>query len=335
MGNDYCVSVVISTWRRPDILSLVLEALVHQTFEKKFEVIVVDSNSGDSTEDVFFKAKHFNENSFCDLSLVHAKVNSLCAKRNEGIRLSKGEFVAFLDDDCVPENNWLINFYDAYLKLSVEKKALSGGVFFDKKFVQNSNYYRYRDSRHFSSISGGVKFKDIDFRNIVAMNLFVRKKDLLENNLFFDENFKGYGFEDLDFGYRLHKMGFRIFSCNADIQHIEHGDILKFSKKFFHASRDGMRVFKKIHGNQVEIGEIAQLENTDSASFMKRIKNYLLDSKIPVFFAYLLFYTDKVKFLYFPLGYKFVLAGAYRSGISHREQKNLSDDDLNKEGWYK
>lgn len=84
------VSVVISTYNRKDRLQRALDSVFTQTF-KDFEVIVVDDGSTDGTEELcksydvqYKKITHFGKDT---------------RPKNEGIKLAKGEYIAFLDDD--------------------------------------------------------------------------------------------------------------------------------------------------------------------------------------------------------------------------------------------
>ncbi|MDF5801929.1 glycosyltransferase family 2 protein [Pseudomonas aeruginosa] len=121
------LSVVVSTWRRPKELKLVLAGLVAQSLAfKDFEVIVVDSNSGDETPDV---VREFEAVQGFNVRLEQAELNSASAKRNKGVRLAKGRYVVLLDDDCVPDPAHLSNFLNA--ANSRRGNALSGAVVSD------------------------------------------------------------------------------------------------------------------------------------------------------------------------------------------------------------
>ena len=89
------VSIVIPTHKRPELLKKALESALEQTYPHT-EIIVVDDNSGDNTEEVVkafdsSKVRYFRNGS----SLGGA------GTRNIGIENSGGEFVAFLDDDDI------------------------------------------------------------------------------------------------------------------------------------------------------------------------------------------------------------------------------------------
>ena len=97
------VSVIIPTYNRYKYLLRAVNSVLSQTY-KNIEIIVVDDCSTDSEynnlEDVYK-----NEQKVIILRLPinqRIKYNSLHAQgytRNEGIKIAKGEYISFLDDD--------------------------------------------------------------------------------------------------------------------------------------------------------------------------------------------------------------------------------------------
>ncbi len=237
------LSVVVSTWRRPKELKLVLAGLVAQSLAfKDFEVIVVDSNSGDETPDV---VREFEAVQGFNVRLEQAELNSASAKRNKGVRLAKGRYVVLLDDDCVPDPAHLSNFLNAANSRRGERVIWCGGVRFSCSLVSTSNYYRYRDSCHFSADKPLPN--SLGYKTIVTMNMLAERDILLQDNALFDERFVGYGFEDTEFGLRVGKLGYSVLPCRAEIEHVEpEGSISKFCRKYYHAARDGMPEFMKV-----------------------------------------------------------------------------------------
>jgi glycosyltransferase involved in cell wall biosynthesis len=95
------VSVVIPTYKRVDLLPLVLDALKKQTF-KDFDVVVVVKPSGDGTEQMLE-----NESSHLKIRTVIQEKGHFVDACFLGAQSSTGNIVAFLDDDAIPENDWL------------------------------------------------------------------------------------------------------------------------------------------------------------------------------------------------------------------------------------
>lgn len=114
------VSVVICTFNRADSLAATLECLRHQSYDD-FEVIVVNGPSTDHTLDVLepWRARiKYSQNEHRNLSI----------SRNLGIRATAGEIVAFIDDDALPEADWMRQAVAAFDDPEV---AGTGGIVFD------------------------------------------------------------------------------------------------------------------------------------------------------------------------------------------------------------
>jgi glycosyltransferase involved in cell wall biosynthesis len=100
------ISVVVPTFRRPTRIRRFVAAMEAQTLDRaRFEVVIVDNGSGDETSDVLAELA---ASTSLDLRPLHIEVNAGPAPaRNLGWRSSRGRYVAFTDDDCVPHPDWL------------------------------------------------------------------------------------------------------------------------------------------------------------------------------------------------------------------------------------
>jgi glycosyltransferase involved in cell wall biosynthesis len=112
------ISVVVPTYNRSRLLSLCIESLLKQTYAS-YEIIVVNDGSSDNTGEVvsgFVKRSH-------RVRLFSNRTNrGEAASRNVGIRNAKGEIIAFVDDDCVADNDLLKNIVKTFSKT----KSLAG-----------------------------------------------------------------------------------------------------------------------------------------------------------------------------------------------------------------
>lgn len=93
------VSVVIPTYKRPDMISRAIKSVLSQTYPK-IEIIVVDDNNPETEE------RLHTEHAMCEFVDVpnvtyikHEKNKNGSAARNTGWRAAKGEYITFLDDD--------------------------------------------------------------------------------------------------------------------------------------------------------------------------------------------------------------------------------------------
>jgi len=90
------ISVVMSTYRRPVMLKRAIQSVLAQTYPD-FELIVVDDRSKDNTKEVVEAFKDPR------IHYIGRTRNFGCDTRpkNDGIKVAKGEYIAFLDDDNV------------------------------------------------------------------------------------------------------------------------------------------------------------------------------------------------------------------------------------------
>ncbi len=104
-----CVSVVVPTYRRPQLLDRCLDALCTQDLcTSQFEVIVADDAASDETRcQVHRRAREVICSGPAIRYVRPCGAHGPAAARNAGWRAARGEIFAFTDDDCVPTPGWL------------------------------------------------------------------------------------------------------------------------------------------------------------------------------------------------------------------------------------
>ena len=96
------ISVIVTTYKRPfSIVSRAIDSALAQTYENS-EIIVIDDSPQSEDRD---RMKTEIQNRYGDsITYVQNEQNmGACASRNRGFALSKGQYIAFLDDD----DEWL------------------------------------------------------------------------------------------------------------------------------------------------------------------------------------------------------------------------------------
>ena len=93
------ISVIVTTYNRPDALTLVLHGLAAQT-DSNFEVIVADDGSNDDTRQMIHR---FQSESQLVLKQVWHEDEGFraAAIRNKAVAASEGDYLVFLDGDCM------------------------------------------------------------------------------------------------------------------------------------------------------------------------------------------------------------------------------------------
>lgn len=118
------ISVVICTRNRSDHLRRALAGVAEQTLSRDaFETIVVDNASTDDTKSV---ADAFAQPA--NTRYLFEPVVGLCHARNAGWRAARGAYVAYLDDDAIPEPRWLAETLDAFETVRPQPGCVGGRV---------------------------------------------------------------------------------------------------------------------------------------------------------------------------------------------------------------
>ena len=113
-------SIVVPTYNRPRQLAACLMSLHQLDYpHDSFEVVIVDDGSLSDLSSVVASTQ-----GDLDVRLLSQKNAGPGAARNYGVAQAKGDYIAFTDDDCMPQPNWLSSI-EAHLMRSPD--ALIGG----------------------------------------------------------------------------------------------------------------------------------------------------------------------------------------------------------------
>jgi GT2 family glycosyltransferase len=197
--------VVIPTYRRPDRLSGVVDALGAQTLDPhRFEVIVIDNASGDGTWD---SLQELAAAAPFTVRLLQTVTNHGPAPaRNLGWQAARAPVVAFLDDDCLPEAGWLAAGLD-----TMEANERLGVVQGRVRAPDDFSFDGLGDWYHWQIIDGQSPYFE-------ACNIFYRSAALAETGGF-DESIGWWG-EDAALGWSVVEAGWaRDFAPGAVVVH--------------------------------------------------------------------------------------------------------------------
>lgn len=200
--SKFKVSVVIVSREKKALLEKTLEALSNQTLGKNFfEVIVVDD--GSKIDDLKSLENKFKEK--LNLMVLRQKSLGPAKGRNLGVKKAKAEIIAFTDNDCLPQTDWL----EKVLAYFTDSKVIGveGKIITDKRILFSSapeNLF-------------GAKFP--------TANIAYRKK-IIEKSGYFNEKM-GFWREDSEFAFRVMKLGQIVFAENAIVYHPLRKDPIK------------------------------------------------------------------------------------------------------------
>jgi len=104
----------------------------------QFEYIIVDNNSPDNTKEVV--QKYVGKNKNIDVRYKLETTVGCNYARNTGIKVSKGEYLIFFDDDVVLEKNCLLSYVKAFEE-NPDKKIFGGRIILKQPDFQLPSWF--------------------------------------------------------------------------------------------------------------------------------------------------------------------------------------------------
>jgi validoxylamine A glucosyltransferase len=225
------VSVVIPTYNRSDLLAKTLDGFVAQTMPaEQFEVIVADDGSTDRTREV--------AESYADrLRITYFYQEDLGYRvgtaRNNGVRLASAPLIVFTDTGVRVGPDYLVEHRAEH---AVPGRLVVGYAYGYRPTAHNTELVKlldelspqevlaklrdkwsFWDVRHLDLARVGFDFDKIQVPWLYALglNVSVGRADFWKVGGY-DEDYNGWGGEDIDFAYRMFHRGFRLlFSRKA------------------------------------------------------------------------------------------------------------------------
>lgn len=212
--NQPIFSVVIPTFNRQEVLRKCLYALAQQSCPKSdFEIIVVDDGSIPPIPDSIVA-----ELQDIGISLIRNSKNlGPSAARNRGAEAARGQYLAFTDDDCAPDRNWLNELKNVFAHDSAA--AVGGCILAGSKNLYAKTSHAILDAAY-------EYYNETDARFCASANLTVPLKGYREVGGFLPE-FRAS--EDREFCARWLRKGHRLlYAPQAVVVHQSHATMGSF-----------------------------------------------------------------------------------------------------------
>ena len=238
MMEDYksprSVSVVVPVRNRELTIQPLLDSLQKLDYDRnKVEVIVVDGNSTDKTQEIVKKYP---------VKLVVEKRKGLNLARNTGIKCAKGEIVAFTDSDCIVPPNWITKIVENFKDPQI---SCVGG---SAKALDNDFISQYADNSIVRLMPFFTKREELKkvkpfFRHPAGCNMAFRRK-VAEEVGYFDENIR-YGFDEVEFADRICRAGYKmVLDPDVLVWHKHRSTFREFLKQNFQYGKGSGLVLK-------------------------------------------------------------------------------------------
>ncbi|MCC6396008.1 MAG: glycosyltransferase family 2 protein, partial [Bacteroidetes bacterium] len=181
--NTPTFSVIIPTFNRQVSLRACLHALAEQTLDPSaYEVIVAIDGSADGTESML--SEFHAPFQLRTLVLEHRGASQA---RNAGAEAARGEYLAFTEDDVIPDPYWLAHAHKHIMERTLD-------------ILEGRTVYTH-------SRSNVRRFEPHGIPSYIPCNLFVRRQVFRAVGGYAPDFFDGesglYFREDSDLGFRL------------------------------------------------------------------------------------------------------------------------------------
>lgn len=225
------VSIIVPTYNRPQMLNRALKSILNQTY-KDFEVFVVN-DGGENVENIVTSLNKEGKITY----IRHGTNRGLATSRNTGIKLARGKYISYLDDDDI--------FYPSHLETLVNFLELT-----NYQVAYTDAYYAHQEKENGKyvtkdkTIRHSVNFDDdlILIGNFIPVICVIHERSCLDKVGYFDENLGSH--EDWDLWIRMSRE-FRfahIKRVTAEVSWREDGSTMTSGKRL-----DFLRTLKIIY----------------------------------------------------------------------------------------
>lgn len=202
--TPYCMelSIIIPVYNSSKFLRECLDSILKQD-SYEYEIICVDDGSEDNSLDIL----HEYEKLFYNYKIIKQEHRGLAAARNNGIKVSSGEYIYFVDSDDIVGDNFINN---ALMRAKNEK--LDVLMFSFENFATDNVTYRKYEERILKIkrteapdiILSGIKmmkylFERNEYYPMVWIQI-AKRSLLLDKQIMF---YEGFVFEDMLYTFRL------------------------------------------------------------------------------------------------------------------------------------
>ncbi len=240
MSSPY-LSVIIPTYNRAEQLEKCLRALQSQTLaQESFEVLVVDDGSSDFTPELLKKWSA----TWPNLQALHQKNAGQGNARNKALKEANGQIILFIGDDIFGDPDFLEKHSTFHQNHPEKLTACLGLTDWDPEqpitpFMEWLTYGGPQFAYH--QLTPG---QEASFWYFYTSNISLKKELLLEDS--FDPDFKGYGWEDIELGYRLKQKGLKlIYTPEAHAVHDHFMEPSSLKKRMFNVGKSALLFQKK------------------------------------------------------------------------------------------
>ncbi len=154
---DMKISVIMLTYNRENFISEAIESILRQT-EKDYELIIVNNGSTDKSGEIAeMYAKSDNR-----IKVIHIAKSSIGKGRNTGLDLAKGDFITFVDDDDIADQDMLEFLYNLAVESNADISICGSSKRVEGKILPNCTFDEYLEMTPSEAVIELLKRKRIN-----------------------------------------------------------------------------------------------------------------------------------------------------------------------------
>ena len=181
-GITWLVSIIIPVYNVEKYLTKCLDSVINQTYSN-LEIILVDDGSTDRSGVICDEYAGLDER----IKVIHNKNSGVSSARNTGIKICKGDFIAFIDSDDYVDKKYIVSLLEPLMKDNYDF-VFCGFLEFYVKSKKKS--YHLLSDKELNDLTG-VFFKDYHIFQQLLLYPWIKlyKRDIIFNNdLWFPED---------------------------------------------------------------------------------------------------------------------------------------------------
>ncbi|QOT09826.1 glycosyltransferase [Paenibacillus sp. JNUCC32] len=199
-------SIVILTYNKLEYTIQCIESIRRFTKPHSYEMIVVDNNSTDGTQEWLLRQN--------DIKPILNKSNLGFPKGcNQGIEISSGEAILLLNNDTIVTKNWLNNLLVSLY--SEERIGAVGCITNNSSYAQSipENYSNLEEMQIFAEEYNQSNASEWEERLKLVGFCYLVKRSVINKVGMLDERFTPGNYEDDDLSVRIRKAGYKLLLC--------------------------------------------------------------------------------------------------------------------------
>ena len=235
------VSILILNYNGKGLLKILLDSVKKQAFKDKTEIVVVDNNSTDGSEE-------FLRKNYPYVKFVKNSENLGTSGINSGLSRCNGKYIFYLNNDIELEKNCLQLLYDALERNKSSGLAVPTYINFYNRKIKSGGFWMSRSFYGGHYLADGSN-ESKEFIEMPYAGVFLFRKEIINRlGYLFDPDYFIYS-EDVDFSLRARLLGYKtILVPKAVLYHVHMATIgrQKGYKPTYFLERNLLSTFFKV-----------------------------------------------------------------------------------------